>query len=83
MPTSLRSRAADLVESVLSGGITPSAAVSDINAFPAEGRNDGFIQSAFHLLIHYREDEDIRRQDERYAEAQRRGLEDFVRKLRK
>lgn len=69
------------IQQVLAGVLSPADAVSAIETLPARSSPDRLIEDAYHLLLHYRDDEDIRASDPGYAELQARGLDRFLRKL--
>ena len=57
MTSLLRERMAELLESVINGESSPSDAVATADSFPPEAWDDRLVNSAFHRLVHYREDE--------------------------
>ena len=82
-PFGPRQRMAELLNDVLAGSTSATDAIDEINQWPLTGPKDREINSALHLLQHYRDDEDIRSRDEEYAATQRRWLAEWVERLRR
>ena len=66
-----RARVAELIRKVLMGYICVREAIL---AFPKDSE-DASIIAAYHALVHYEADEDLRRRDELYKEEQNDYLE--------
>ena len=67
MTQNLRVFVSRLIKQVLVGKITVSAA---LKAFPNNYAVDDTLDCAFHALVHYEADEDLRRRDLLYREEQ-------------
>jgi formamidopyrimidine-DNA glycosylase len=78
----LKTLLARILEDVLSGAISAETAVQSLIEIGDTNDND-LVDGVFHELIHYREDQDIRSIDQRYAEAQQARLMALVSRLRK
>jgi hypothetical protein len=77
----MRQRVAEIIERVLAGRLSASDALAraEAEAWPADDR---LISNAWHALMHYQADADIRERDDGYAEWQRQDLSAHVAKLR-
>lgn len=82
MTDSARHELASLIDAVLSGALTALQATRRAEKLAAGVWQTPNAQSAYHELIHYREDEDIRAGDEAYAHNQRERLKRFADLLR-
>ena len=68
---------------VLAGSVSAAEAIERVLVVSkASGDSDRELREVYHTLIHYRDDEDIRGQDEQYAERQRRILGDWIERLK-
>ena len=76
--TQVRQLTADKLEAVLNGTLS---AAELIEKWPC-GCSDKLVEQAYCLLYHFRDDEDIRSKDPRYAECQRDQFRAIIRKLR-
>jgi hypothetical protein len=56
--------------------------VTQAEALPDATKEDCIFDSAWHVLIHYRDDEDIRRDDPEYAVSQKTALANWIDRLR-
>lgn len=81
MGSSVRERLAGLIDRVLAGDLSTTDAVRATEMLP--NTDDADIDSAYHALIHFREDEDIRSADTSYAKRQRAWLAMHAQKLRR
>mgnify|MGYP001798306202 CR=1 FL=1 len=70
----------DLLSKVLTGEMTPEAA---LDSWPSEGKTDDkLLRNAWHTLCHYANDDDIRAKDQSYAVRQRQTIEEIVTALK-
>ena len=74
-----RKRASDLIFAVLTEKINVLSALKN---FPESG-GDKSLEAAWHALMHYEADEDIRRRDNEYAKVQEDCLESIAFSLAK
>jgi hypothetical protein len=81
MDFELRRRMAAVIEAVLSGQMSATAAVEQLQTWPPAIGADPVLFDAYHALVHFREDEDIRGKDGNYQRAQEAWLLGFVQRL--
>ena len=77
-----RERLAVLIERVLAGELSAADAIKDADVLPQPTATDDVFDDVYHLLIHYREDEDICRKSPTYAAEQRASLASWIARLR-
>ena len=77
-----REKLAGVIEAVLANEVSAAEAVEMATHFLTGHPHDAAINDAFHLLIHFREDEDIRSSEPAYAQRQRDALRRNVERLR-
>jgi len=75
-------RLARLIDSVIAGRIRAADAIEEMSGWSNGEDFDRAANDAYHQLIHFRDDEDIRARDAIYADEQVKGLERTVQRLR-
>jgi hypothetical protein len=76
----LRLAVAAQLELVVAGKTSAEDALAAIEPLPAH--TDRLASDAWHLLFHFRDDEDIHAREPAYREEQLRGLAHWVKRLR-
>lgn len=76
----LRLAVAAQLESVVAERTSAEDALAAIDTLPAQ--TDRLANDAWHLLVHFRDDEDIHAREPAYRENQLRGLARWVKRLR-
>jgi hypothetical protein len=72
---------AAMFSAILEKSLSADEAVARLEALPREHPPDEVIADAYHYLLHYREDADIRERDGGYAEMQWQGLATWLERL--
>jgi hypothetical protein len=70
-----------LIDGVLAGDLSASEAVQAVEELA--NTHDADVDDAYHALIHFREDEDIRSEDSGYGHRQSQWLARHAQKLRR
>lgn len=78
MTSSFRETAADLIERVLAGDMSPL----DARTSWPHAKGDHLLDQAYHQLFHFEDDAEIRARDARYAEWQIALMRKFINQLR-
>lgn len=81
-PLERREYLAVLIERVLDAELSASDALAAADALPDIAERDRVFDDAWHALVHFQADEDIRARDSDYAAYQRSDLADWVQRLR-
>ena len=77
-----RQRLAELIEAVLAGKTSASAAFAETQTWNDVPQNDWVYESAREIVTHYYFDEDIRERDSSYDKGYRQSLRRSVIRLR-
>jgi hypothetical protein len=83
MKSSPRVSLSTIIERVLREEVTAPDAVRQCESSWDARCWDEDMNHAYHMLIHYLDDADVRAKDAGYAEWQRRGLADLAERLRR
>ena len=77
-----RNRFADLLETVAQGRVTATAALSEAKKWKNVSWREPLLRDAWHALVHYDDDADIREKNPKYAQGQRNGMLVWAKRLR-
>ena len=78
-----REKLGALIEAVLANEVSAAEAVEMATHFLTGHPHDAAMDDAFHLPVHFREDEDVRSSEPVYEQRQRDALRRNVERLRR
>ena len=77
-----REKLAALLESVVAGRLPAGEALAETEKWADVPWKERLLNHAWHALVHYEHDADIRSRDPSYAQSQREGLRMWMKRLR-